>query len=145
MNIQIREMVGETDWKWFMERNPIPQLDDTCGMTAFDADTGEIVGITMFDTLTANSAHCHVAVDGMTMFRHGCVEEVFDIAFNRLGLKMLIGKVKSDNQRALRFDLHLGFKEHSRIKDSIADGVDLITLVMMKDQCRYLKDDLEVA
>ena len=145
MNIQIREMRGDTDWGWFTERNSIKQTTDTCGMTAYNADTGEIVGITVFDTFAVNSCHCHVAVDGVTMFRHGCVEAVFDMAFNRMGLKMLIGTIQSSNKKALRFNRHLGFKENSRVKDAITDGVDMITMVMMKDQCRYLKDDLEVA
>ena len=66
--------------------------------------------------------------------------EVFRYAFTQEKREMLIGVVNSKNTKALRMDLHLGFKELYRLPGMHDDGGDLVLLGMTKDNCRYLGD-----
>jgi len=66
------------------------------------------------------------------------LDVVFGHAFNEAGREMLLGIVSSKNAKAMRMDLHLGFREIYRLPGMHDEGADLVVLAMKKDECRYL-------
>jgi hypothetical protein len=62
----------------------------------------------------------------------------FDYPFNKLKLKVIIGAVPGNNEKALKLDRHLGFVEIANIADAHKDG-DLVLLTMRPEQCKWLK------
>lgn len=69
------------------------------------------------------------------------LRETFDYAFNQLMRAKLIGIVNSKNEKALKYDLHLGFVEEHRMQGMHDDGGDIIILGMTRPQCKYLQKD----
>ena len=67
----------------------------------------------------------------------GFFRAIFDYPFNNLGCKKVLALVRSRNDRALRLDLHLGFRVEAVITDWYP-GDDQVILAMTKDQCRWL-------
>ena len=67
------------------------------------------------------------------------LERVFQHAFEEFKVKKLIGIVNSLNEKAMKYDLHLGFVEEHRIVGMHDDGGDIVILSMTPEQCRYLK------
>lgn len=63
---------------------------------------------------------------------------VFYYAFEQAKVKRITGLVPESNEAAIKFDLHIGFSEETRLKDAHPDG-DLIVLVMRKENCRWLR------
>lgn len=63
---------------------------------------------------------------------------MFDYAFNQMHVKRVYGPVPSNNERALKLDLKLGFKIVTSLPDVFPDA-DLIMLSMVREDCRWLK------
>jgi hypothetical protein len=53
--------------------------------------------------------------------------------------------VPSNNEKALKLDRHIGFKEVARIPNAVAEGVDYIVMCMEKSECRWLPEELREA
>jgi hypothetical protein len=99
---------------------------------------GELrVGV-VFEGFTGTSANIHVAAVNAHAFTREFFEVVFGYAFNQLKLKRLTGLVAANNDRALKFDRHLGFENETVLKDGCEDG-DVIVLVMRPETCRFLR------
>ena len=110
--------------------------EDTKGVVA--EKDGVPVGAIILDQWTATSVQCHVGVENIMCLRK-LQYEVADYVFNVCDRKMLIGLTPSNNTKAIRINKTFGFKEHTRIKDAFAKGVDYIIYIMLKEDCRFLK------
>ena len=64
----------------------------------------------------------------------------FDYPFNRAGIEMILGVVNSNNEYAMNFDEHLGFKELNRLPGMHDDGGDLVLFGMKKAECKWVKE-----
>lgn len=64
----------------------------------------------------------------------------FDYPFNQLNLQTVLGIVNSNNEQAMKFDRHLGFKEILRLEGQHENGGDLVVFAMDKDDCRWIKE-----
>jgi RimJ/RimL family protein N-acetyltransferase len=65
----------------------------------------------------------------------------FDYPFNQLRVRKIFGQVPEDNDKALRFNEHLGFKVEGKISDVYPDG-DMILMSMYRADCRFLNRGL---
>ena len=65
---------------------------------------------------------------------------VFDYAFNKAGVETLIGVVNSNNEKAMKYDQNLGFKEVCRLEGMHDDGGDLVLFQMKKADCRFIRE-----
>jgi len=61
----------------------------------------------------------------------------FDYPFNKLGVKVILATVSSNNEEALKLNRHLGFIDKAYIEDAHIDG-DLVILAMRREDCRWL-------
>lgn len=102
---------------------------------------GDLVGGVVFDCYTGSNVMMHVASNGSKYwlnpaFMYFC----FAHAFITLKCNVITGLVRADNQKALNFDINLGFKHTGRLPQACSDGTDILILTMLKAECRYLKD-----
>jgi ribosomal protein S18 acetylase RimI-like enzyme len=72
------------------------------------------------------------------VLRHGFQEEVFRFVFGS-GRKVIIGRTPSDNEKALKFNRHMGFEEIARIPDAYEEGIDCVITQLRKDNCKWLR------
>lgn len=79
----------------------------------------------------------HVAGDGKQWLNREFLWFCFHYVFDQLGCKVVLGMVNADNEDALKFDRHLGFRNLCVIKDG-AGECDLIVLQMRREWCRWL-------
>lgn len=100
---------------------------------------GKILGVVGFDGWNGASCQMHVAGEGNWINRD-LIRATFDYAFNVAGLKVVLGLVPSGNDKALRFDKHIGFTEIARIKGGHPDGA-LVILELRRENCRYLRNE----
>ncbi len=100
---------------------------------------GKILGVVGFDGWNGASCQMHVAGEGNWVSRE-LIRATFDYAFNVAGLKVVLGLVPSSNDKALRFDRHVGFSEVARIKGGHPDG-DLVVLQLRREDCRFLRKE----
>lgn len=124
---------------WLCERTGAALTDAARGVAAVDAD-GVTRGVVAFDLWSHNSAHAHVALDAPVAARP-LLRAAFEYAFCQADKGVLIGMVSADNERALKLDQSLGFREVARVRDGRAVGVDLVILELRREDCRFLKED----
>lgn len=107
---------------------------------------GELVAGVLFTNYTHASILMHVASDGS---RHwitpAFLGAVFRYPFIQLGCRRVTGLVRADNFAAQRFDEHLGFRREGMMREGTTDGCDLILYGMLKSECRFLQERLQVA
>jgi hypothetical protein len=101
-----------------------------------------VVGINGF---LGKVAQIHLAfAPGWHFSPRSMLRAVFQYTFVTAKLEMLLGIVNSKNQRAMRMDAHLGFKELHRLPGMHDDGGDIVLLGMKKSECRYLREPASV-
>jgi len=92
-----------------------------------------------FNGFIGKLAQIHVAyAEGWHFTPRAMLREVFRYAFDVTKREMLIAVVNSKNERAMRMDLHLGFREIFRLPRMHDDDGDMVVLGMAKGECRYL-------
>ena len=120
------------------------------GMIGQEVDWGsyEAIGLEQNGVLIAGmvvngyvrDARCcmHLAGQGKRWINREFIRVCMDYAFGKLNCKVLVGLVDADNEQALAFDRHFGFKDLCVLKDGAGD-CDLIVLQMRRDECRWWK------
>lgn len=98
--------------------------------------SGHLIAGVLYDNYNFRSIAMHVAGEGNWLNRE-YLWLCFHYPFVQLGVNKVIGFVSSANEKALNFDLRLGFKHESTIKDAAKDG-DILILTMTKEQCPWL-------
>ena len=97
------------------------------------------VGINAF---LGKTCQIHVAFEPEWTFTpKTLMHAVFRYVFVTRDRELLIGIVNSNNEKAMKYDLHLGFSELYRIPKLHDDGGDIVILGMRKSECRYLKSE----
>lgn len=68
------------------------------------------------------------------------LKAAFDYPFNQCGIEKTLGIVNSKNEKAMEYDLKLGFKEILRFAEMHDDGGDIVVFEMNKADCRWIKE-----
>lgn len=100
---------------------------------------GEIRAVVVYCGFYGKSCMIHVGSEGQHWATKDFLKKVFEYPFNTLKLKVIIGTVAGSNEKALKLDRHLGFREVAVIPDAHDDG-DLVILEMRPADCRFLGD-----
>ncbi len=104
-------------------------------------DSGSIAGGVILDCWTPNSCQVHIGAETPMVWKHGLHTEVFKYVFETSGRKFMFGFTPSNNEKAVTFNEHIGFKEVYRVQDGFADGTDFIIYRLDKADCDYLEKD----
>ena len=129
-------LTTQEQWSWIHQRAYPVRCEDTGGIVAYDK--GEIQAICVFDSFTIDACSVHFAIDNPFVIRRGFLHEVARHLFINCDRKRLFGLVPSDNEKAYRFDLHIGFEEVARVPDGYAEGIDYLVLRMDREGSRWL-------
>lgn len=138
MNVNIRTMTGADDWAWVNAQVPVLRVEDTCGLMAENADTGERLACCVMDNWANNSVQTHMIITHPIVLRHKFLEFCADYIFNFEGRKRVYGFIPGNNAKALKLNAHLGFKEVFRIPDGFADGEDYVVMQLLKEDCKVI-------
>ena len=106
-------------------------VEDTRGIWALK--DGAPAALCVLQNWTKSSVCAHLWVKNPVILRHGYFEEVADFAFNKGGVYTMIGMVPADNDKALKLNRHIGFKELCRIPDGYAPGEDWVVMTANRE------------
>ncbi len=101
------------------------------------SENGLFMGGVIFSNYTGTSVCIDVAGRKPNWVNRDLLWMTFAYPFYQLKCKVLIGRLASTNKKAIRFDLHVGFREIARIPGAVPEG-DLIILVMYREECKWL-------
>jgi RimJ/RimL family protein N-acetyltransferase len=101
--------------------------------------SGALVGGAVIDNYV-EGARCalHCAGDGKNWMTRSFIKAVFRYIFIQLKCKVIISPVESENEKAIKFISHIGFKDAYRIKNGGSNGQDLIIFEMQIENCKYI-------
>lgn len=101
-------------------------------------EDGTLEACILYDTWTENSVQVH------SYIREGCrpsrlwLREIFRFPFEN-GRDLIIGLTPSYNEKALRFNKHIGFTVKYVQKDGFAKGVDNVLQEIRESECKWYK------
>ena len=97
-----------------------------------------IKGMMGLETVTPNMTMVHMAFDE-PMAARALLPPICQIGFKRgrYGLATIPGY----NEKSIRFAKKAGFREVSRIRDGWSPGIDMVTLILDRAECRFLSQD----
>ena len=119
------------DWA-IKHKMPIPEDAHYLGQVLNE----EIRAVVVFCGFYGKSCMIHVASEGKHWMTKNFLKKVFDYPFNTLKLKVIIGTVAGNNEKALKLNRHLGFKDVAFIPDAHENG-DLVILEMRPENCKW--------
>ncbi len=102
---------------------------------------GELIAGIVYNEFNHCNINMHVAAIGGNWMTREFLRIAFDYPFNQCEVRRITGFVEDDNEAALRFDKHLGFKYETRLEGAYEhDGKvgDIIVLKMLREDCRWL-------
>lgn len=134
--IQFKSLTEQSEWQWFKGKTSVIQCEDSIGIVAFD-ERG-IQAVCIADSFTVDACCVHFAIDNPFAIRAGFFHEVARHLFIVCGRNRIFGVVPANNEKAIKLDIHMGFKEVARIPNAFKEGVDSVVLVMEKETSRWL-------
>ena len=141
--IKFRALTEPKDWDWVRKRAHPIACEDSGGLVAYD-DRG-IQAICVWDSFTVDACSVHFAIDSPFVIRAGFFNEVARHLFIQCNRGRIFGLVPSNNERAIKLDTHMGFREVARIPDAYAEGVDYIVMRMDRATSPWLTEDMREA
>lgn len=103
-------------------------------------DTRMLEWVVGYDSFLGKTCQMHMVNFFTRRTPRALLEIAFDYPFNQLGLKAVLGVVNSTNEKAMKYDLHLGFKEVARLVGLHDDGGDIVLFRMNREDCRWIKE-----
>lgn len=109
---------------------------------AFEAigleDDGVLIAGMVVESYVRNARCCvHLAGEGRRWLNREYLQFCCRYMFDQLKCRVVLGLVNADNEDALRFDRHFGFRDLCVVKDGAGD-CDLIVLELRREWCRWL-------
>lgn len=94
-----------------------------------------------FDDWIGSTCQLYMASAGGCYPPLKMIKTVFQHAFEVLRRTHVFGIVNSRNERAMRIDLWMGFKEILRVPGAHTDGGDIVVLQMTPADCRWIRKE----
>ena len=98
---------------------------------------GKLIAGICYNEFNKVNINMHVASVGQNWITRDFLWTAFDYPFNQAGAKRITGFIEDENEKAIRFDEHLGFKYEARMKDAYING-DILIYVMRREDCRFI-------
>lgn len=99
--------------------------------------TDSLLGVVAFNGFWGRVCTMHTAGEGNWVSRR-LIWRCFDYPFRQLNMQAVLAPVAASNERALKFDQRLGFREVHRVANGWGDGDDLIILQLARNECIWL-------
>ncbi len=133
-----RPMTLDAEWTWMRDRARPLRCEDSQGIVAYDGD-GLIAAAFVADSFNTDSCNVHIAIDRPLVIKYGFLHEIARHIFVTCDRQRMFGLVPANNEKALRLDTHMGFREVARVPDGYATGVDYVVLRMDRETCPWLE------
>lgn len=103
------------------------------------SEGGVLLGGSVFENFTGEggSIAMHAAGFAPNWVNRDLLWATFDYPFRQLQCTRVFGQVPANNDKALKFNSNLGFKELVRLEGVFPDG-DMILMQMLREDCRFL-------
>lgn len=102
---------------------------------------GRLSGVVVYDTFSPTDCYMHAASDGSGHWlTREFLSHVFAYPFITCGYRRVTAPVAESNTKSLRLNLHLGFKVEGRHPYAATDGGAMMTMALMRSDCKYLPD-----
>lgn len=133
-------VVGNLDHGRQLAKSVRSHFNPECDRCITRVENGVLLGGVIYQNYTGRdgSIGIHVAAYQDRWINPDMLWITFHYPFVQLGCKKLFGQVPETNQKALDFDLRLGFRMVTFIEDVFPDG-GLYVISMDRDDCRWLK------
>lgn len=113
-----------------------PAWPDAIGLGLYSE--GKLVAGAVYEDFTRNNVNVHIAFAHPHALTPAFIVAGFKLPFIDMKLPRITGLVPAKNERALRFDLKLGWQVEGLIRRGLPDD-DIILLGMLKDECRFIR------
>lgn len=122
------------------------------GITSFRRDAtaiglernGKLVAAAVYDTFCEVECNVHLASDGSkNWLNKGFLVAGFAYPFVQCGFLSITGIVPADNEAALSFNEHIGWKRVGIRHKAMPGGKDVVLMEMMSEDCRFLHKERE--
>ena len=127
-------LVNQQNLKEWAKTHKMPTPDDAHYLG--QVLDGQIRAVVVYCGFYGKSCMIHVGSEGQHWATKDFLREVFNYPFNKLKVKVIIGTVAGSNEKALKLDRHLGFRDVATIPDAHDDG-DLVILEMRPEYCKW--------
>ena len=134
-----RLIYGEEDrlLPWAQERVGVAFRRDAYAIGLEKA--GQIVAVVVYDNFSECDCNMHIASDGTRAWMNkSLLVSAFAYPFLQLRFNRVTGLVPAHNEAALAFDEHLGFVREGYHPKAGPEGGDLISLGMLRENCRFI-------
>ena len=102
-------------------------------------DDDRVRAAVAYERWTEVECSIHVASDGAGHWlTRPFLAAIFFYPFVQANRRRLTVPVPADNEHALRFVRHIGFRDEGVLRQAGADGCDIIILGMLRQECRFL-------
>lgn len=132
------------------EKRLLPWALQRIGIDAFRKDAysiglerdGEIVAAAVYDCFSSFECSVHLASDGTRRWlNREFLVAGFAYPFIQCGFDSITGLVPADNEAAMRFDLHIGWKTVGVRHKAAPGGKDIVILEMLRADCRWIPEE----
>lgn len=137
MRYQVSAAV-QSEFEWIVARTGCHVGADFRAIKAVNSE-GAIVGMTAYDTWTANSVQLHVAFKTPDVCR-SIIGPSFYYPFVEAKRNIALAYVPSNNVTSLKFCNHIGFQRVYTIHNGFEVGIDVHLLLMKKQDCKWISD-----
>ena len=98
---------------------------------------GELIVAALYTLMTKRDIVMNVAaLPGKAWATTEFLEAAFRYPFVQLGLRRITAFVPASNDKALKLNRHLGFRDEGLLRESAEDG-DMIVLGLLREESRY--------
>ena len=136
--VTYRNIIGQGEWAWFREHNPITLTNETRGVVALME--GKPVAACAISHYHGYSVQVHQILLRPIVIKYGWLEIMSRAMFGNHVL-VIYGHTPSVNIKAVALAKHLGMTEAGRIPDANGPGDDYLVLVGKRVNCRYLEEN----
>jgi RimJ/RimL family protein N-acetyltransferase len=119
---------------WLSKQLKTVSFDDSTKYIGLVRDE-KLVAVCGYSNYEKKSISQHIAAIGNLNYEF--LHFIFYYPFIQLGVKKIIGPIKSNNHKCLKFAKKLGFKHEATISEVYEDA-DLFILTMEKKDCKML-------
>ena len=137
MEVGFRSVKNDRDWKWVCNTMPMNRSEETSGLVAYDKATGLPLAATICDSWSPMTVNCHIIIENPIVLRHGFFEECANWIFGVCGRERIFGLVPANNEKALKLNKHLGYKELIRLTNGYRDGIDYVLMELVNTDCKF--------
>jgi hypothetical protein len=123
-----------------LKKAGVQPCGDMQALVWVNEETQQVEWVVGYTGFVGKTCQMHVVNLGTRRTPRKLLWAAFDYPFNQVGVEAVLGIVNSNNESAIRFDKHLGFKEVMRLDGLHDGGGDIVIFRMNRDECRWIKE-----